>query len=332
MNKLLNSLILLSCLTITSFSGQSQNNDGKKNIDNYKAEILSEDEMRVTTDKAMKIIQNKSYDDLRKLFAEDIAKNISEQQIVYLVDQINLLFKSEGVPTGNENIVPTLKASVNGNDTLFINTMMYNFKPYSIATKSFRHVLIFSFLKKYGTQKLAGINVVISPFLAGNKQPTIKPFEDFELKVSDITHFRIFYDEGANRKTKFKNEIGYFAVEGDSAILEKSGIKPIVQTLFSELEKIKFENPKVFSSTLIYNDNVKFIQAEFEFKDKPYLLFIYLPIENSEQYSNKIVIQQREYANLGYEFVLNQIDYPLIVLEFPKIAELKLDKYYSDKP
>ena len=41
---------------------------------------------------------------------------------------------------------------------------------------------------------------------------------------------------------------------------------------------------------------------------------------------------QREYANLGYEFNLNQKDYSKITSEFPKIAEIQLDNYYVDKP
>jgi len=325
-------LTILISFSIYSCNGQTQTNQVKKSIDNYKSEILVEDEMRLTTDKAVELIQSKNYSELKNLFADDISKNISAQQLTQLVDQIELLFKHEGVPTGNENILPALNASMNGKDTIFVNNIMYNFKPLLEGTNSSQKVLTFSFLKKYGTQKLAGINVKTNPLSAGNAKPTIKPLETFNFNVADITKFRIFYDEGTKRKTKFKNETGYFAIEGDAITLEKSGIKVIVQSIFSDLAKSKPINSKPFNSTLNRGDNVKFIQAEFGFKDKPYLLFIYLPIENGGQYSNKIVVMQKEYANIGYEFSLSQVDYPKITSKFPKIAELKLDNYYLDKP
>ena len=324
-------MTFITGLIISSCNGQTQNSD-KKSIDNYKTEILSEDEMRLTTDKAVELIQRKNYDEVKKLFAYDISKNISTQQITHLVDQINLLFENAGVPTGNENILPALNATVNGKDTVFLNNIMYNFKPISDGTNSSQKVLTFSFLKKYGTQKLVGINIKTNPLSAGNSKPNIKPLEVFNFSTSDITQFRIYYDEGANRNTKFKNETGYFAIEGDATTLEKSGIKPIIQSIFSDLAKIKPVNSQSFNSTLNRGDNVKFIQAEFGFKDKPYTLFIYLPIENGGQYNNKIIVMQREYANLGYEFNLNQKDYSKITSEFPKIAEIQLDNYYVDKP
>ena len=331
MNKLLFLLTIIG-LTLSSCNGQTQTKADKNSIDNYKTEILPETEMRITTDKAVKLIQNKNYDELKKMFADDISKNISDQQIIQLVDQINLLFKNEGIPTGNENILPALNASMNGKDTIFVNNIMYNFKPISDGTNSSQKVLTFSFLKKYGTQKLVGANVKTNPLSAGNSKPTIKPFESFNFSVSDIIRFRIYYDEGANRHTQFKNETGYFAIEGDASTLEKSGVKTIVESIFSDLGKSKFEKVEPFNSTLNRGDKVKFIQAEFGFKDKPYTLFVYLPIENGGQYSNKIIVMQKQYVNLGYVFVLNQKDYSKIISEFPKIAVLKLDNFYVDKP
>jgi hypothetical protein len=332
MNKLFPLLTIIIGLTLNSCNGQTQTKADKNSIDDYKTQILPETEMRVTTDKAVKLIQNKNYVELKKLFADDISKNISDQQIIQLVDQINLLFQNEGVPTGNENILPALNASMNGKDTVFVNNIMYNFKPISEGTNSTQKVLTFSFLKKYGTQKLVGANVKTNPLSAGNSKPTIKPLESFNFSVSDITRFRIYYDEGANRHTQFKNETGYFAIEGDASTLEKSGVKTIVQSIFSDLAKSKFEKVEPFNSTLNRGDKVKFIQAEFGFKDKPYTLFVYLPIENGGQYSNKIIVMQRQYVNLGYVFVLNQKDYSKITSEFPKIADLKLDNFYVDKP
>lgn len=300
----------------------------KNDISNYQNEILAEDEMRVTTDKAVSLIQNKDYTKFKKLIVDDIAKNISEQQIIQIVDQINGIFRTEGIPIGNENILPSLNATLNGNDTIFVNNIMYNFKPINNNQK----VLTFSFLKKYGTNKIVGVNLNTNPLTSVNAKPKINQIEKFNFNVSDISNFRIYYDEGVDRKTKFKNEIGYFAIQGDLNILRESGILPIIETIFSELKKSKFESVKTFNSTLNRGDNANYIQGEFVFKNSPYSIFIYLPIKNGAEYENKIIVMQREYVNLGYEFTLNQNDYLKIKSEFPRIATMKLEDFYLDKP
>ena len=318
-------------MTFYSCEGQTKENtknQDKNDISNYKTEILSEEEMRFTTDKAVLLIQNKNYTEFKHLIVEDIAKNISEQQIIQIVDQINEIFKTEGIPTGNENILPALNATLNGNDTIFINNILYNFKPINNSQK----VLTFSFLKQYGTDKIAGVNLNTNPLSSANAKPTIKQIEKFDFNVSDISNFRIYYDEGVDRKRKFKNEIGYFAIQGDLNTLRESGILQIIETIFSELKKSNFKSVKTFNSTLNRGESAKYIQAEFGFKNLPYSIFIYLPIKNGGPYENKIIVMQREYVNLGYEFTLNQNDYLKIKSEFPKIAEMNLENFYLDKP
>ena len=320
-------------MSFSFYSLEGQIKENQKNIDkidvsNYQSEILPEEEMRVTTDKAVIFIQNKNYAEFKQLIVDDVAKNISEQQIIQIVDLINEQFKMEGVPTGNENILPSLKMAFDGNDTIFVNTIMYNFKPINNERK----ILTFSFLKKYGTDKIIGVHLNTNPLSSGNVKPTIKQIEKFDFNVTDISNFRIYYDEGIDRKRKFKNEIGYFAIQGDLNTLKESGISPIIETIFSELKKSNFKSVKKFNSTLNRGENAKYIQAEFSFKNLPYSIFIYLPIKNGGQYENEIILMQREYVNLGYEFTLNQNDYLIIKSEFPKIAEMNLENYYLDKP
>lgn len=325
-------LLILSFISCDGQTNKNPKNQDKKNISNYQNEILSEDEMRVTTDKAISLIQNKNYYEFKQLIVEDISKNISEQQIIQIVDQINQVLKSEGVPTGNDNILPSLKATLSGKDTIFVNNIIYNFKPISNVGNFSQKVLTFSFLKKYGTNKIVGVSLNTNPLSSANVKPNITQMQIFDFNVSDITNFRIYYDEGEDRKTQYKNEIGYFAIQGDINTLQESGILPKIEIIFSELKKSKYKSVATFNSTLNRGENAKYIQAEFGFKNLPYSLFIYLPIKNGGKYADEIIVMQREYANLGYAFTLNQEFYPKIKSELPKIAEMKLEKFYLDKP
>src|SRR5690606_13621001 len=113
---------LVLSLTFCSCEGQTKESpktQDKNDISNYQNEILPEKEMRITTDKAVLLIHNKKYAEFKQLIVDDIAKNITEQQIIQIVDQINGIFKTEGIPTGNDNILPSLNATLNGNDTIF---------------------------------------------------------------------------------------------------------------------------------------------------------------------------------------------------------------------
>jgi hypothetical protein len=295
----------------------------QKNIEDYKSEILSEDEMIITANKAIKLIQENKTGDFKNLFADDIKRNITDSQIKLLIDQLNKLFKDEGLPTDKRDVIPSLQASIKAKDTIFINNINYNYK----SSKS----LIFSFLKNYGTNKLVGVHLKEKPLNTGNYRPSIKQIESFTFNIEDIKSFRIYYDEG-NKKTKFKNEIGYFAIQGDLEKLKKSGIKPIIENIFKDLLKSKYESVDIFNNSLERGENPKFIQAEFTLKDRPYLISLYLPLKKDQKYSGKIVLMEKEYQNLGYQFILDQNDYLNIVKEFPKILDLKLDNFYEDKP
>lgn len=320
---LINSLVFLSC------NGQNGKNLSKNLNDyNYEESVLSEDEMIATSEKAIELIKNNQLKEFRELFAEEISKDISDDQLSQLITHLNLLFQKEGVPSGEDNVVPAIQASINRTDTLFINKIMYNYEP--TETEPYSKILSFSFLKKHGTKKLAGINLGTD----GQKgqRPTIEKLDKFLFNIDDVKQFRIYYDEGKQRKTKFKNEIGFFAIEGDLNTLNESGIRPIIVSIFEDLEKSKFEKVEAFNTSLDRGMNPSFIQIEIMLKDKPYLVFLYLPIKDDGTYSDQIIFMQKEYANLGYKYVLKQSDYKTITNEFPKIGKMNLEEFYHDNP
>jgi len=316
-------LLLLSC------NGQ-RGNQPSLNINDYNYEewVMSEKEMTATSEKAIEFVKNNQLKEFREIFAQEISKPIPDEQLVRLISDLNLLFKQEGVPEGKENIVPGMQLSIQGQDTQFINNIMYNYEP--SESMPFRKILKFSFLKKYGANKLAGINLVTDG--QEGATPTIEKLEAFIFNAEDIDQFRIYYDEGKNRKTKFKNEVGYFAIEGDLNTLKEAGLMPIMEKIFEDLKQSKFEKVEVFNTSLDRGEKASFIQIEMSLKNKPYLIFLYLPIEDDGSYADEIVFIQKEYANLGFKYLLKQSDYQSITTEFPKIGKLNLEEFYHDDP
>ena len=329
MKKITIYLLIIKSLVILSCNGQNGEKPSLNINDyNYEESVLSEDEMIATSEKTIELIKNNQLIEFRELFAEEISKNIPDNQLSQLITHLNLLFQKEGIPNGQDNVVPAIQASINGADTIFINKIMYNYEP--TETEPYSKILSFSFLKKYGTKKLAGVNLETD----GQKgqRPTTEKLDKFLFNIDDVKQFRIYFDEGGNRKTKFNNEIGFFAIEGDLNTLNKSGLKPIIETIFNDLKQSKFEKVEIFNTSLDRGLNPSFIQIEIMLKDKPYLIFLYLPIEDSGTSNNEIIFMQKEYANLGYKYILKQSDYKKITSEFPKIGKMNLEEFYHDNP
>ncbi|MEM9820046.1 MAG: hypothetical protein AAF985_03200 [Bacteroidota bacterium] len=154
---------------------------------NYEAALLPENEMIETSKRAIELIRKRQLKPLRALFANEIAAGISDKELQQLTDHLNALFEKEGIPSGEENVVPGIKISLNDTDTIFINEIVYNYQ--ASKTEPYAKVLTFSFLKQYGTQKLVGINLGSDG--QKNKIPSIEPLIEFSFDINDISQFRL---------------------------------------------------------------------------------------------------------------------------------------------
>lgn len=284
--------------------------------------------MMATAEDAIEFIKNNQLEAFRELFAEDVSKGITDDQLTQLTAYLNMLFQKEGVPSGENNVFHGIQVSIVGADTIFINKIMYHYK--SKEAEAFSKVLSFNFLNKYGTKKLFGVWLEVD----GHKDQklTIEQLNEFVFNIEDVLQFRIYYDEGRKRKTKFKHKIGYFAIEGDLNTLKVSRLKPIIEAVLEDLKQSRFEKVEVFKTSLDTGEAPSFVQIEILLKNKPYTIFLYLPIEDNGVYSDEIVLLQKEYANLGYKYILKQSDYKKITAELPKIGQLNLEEFYEDNP
>lgn len=328
------SVLFTFTLSVLMFScnGQTENSLGNKDINKHEDRIMSENEMRITTDRAVRIIQSEDHVRLKKLLASRISRNVTDYQAKNLISQINTLFDKMGVPTGNENIIPSFGASINGADSIFLNFVDYYFEPQTENGTKFQQVLRFTFLQEIGPDSLIGIHLEANPFGQTNMNLDIQPLERLKININDISAFRIYFDEGLNRKTKFKNELGIFAIQGDKEKLVSSGLSSTFEPIFLELEKNTLPKETVFNGLLDRGDGANYIQVEFVFTNKPYTIFIYLQLDGNGNFEDEILIIQKQYANLGFLYKLKQSSYPQIVTEFSKIPDLDLKDYYELKP
>lgn len=314
-------LIIILSLILTSCNSQNKT----KTLNDVKSEILNEKELMETSNKAIEFIQQKNYNEFKNLFATEILKNLNDEQIHTVVNQLSEFIKINGLPK-KENIIPALTAIPKGADTLFVNKILYHFK----NNQKTETVLSFSFLKKYGTSKLFSVNVE-NPLQSKNATPEIGKLKDLNFNTKDILGFRIYYDEGI-RKTEFNGNKGIFAIQGDFNTLEKSKLDNKFTKIFNELKKTKIEKSEVFNGKLNRGNNPEFIQVEFMFKNLNYGIFIYLPINNGGIYKDYIIVQQRQYANLGYQYYLKKENYLELMKELNSIKKMKLNDYYEVNP
>jgi hypothetical protein len=322
MNRLI-LVVLISSISCNSFNLKSQNSISEK----YADEILNEDKLRETTDLAIQFIVTKQSGNLLNLFSEEVSKSISPSQISSLIEKINSVIRINGLPNEN-NIQPALKAVPRGDDTIFVNHIYYRF---SSRDNSVPKVLTFSFLKEYGENKIIGMNLIDSPFSGKDVQPNFEASDSFEFDFNKLSQFRIYYSE-AEPTTYFNGNKGIFSIEGNQIVFSESGLQREFESFQQELSQSKFEKKEIFFQLLNRGENVEFIQADLHFSDKNYSVFIYLPLSGGTIDNSTIILQQRQYVNLGYEFILLKKDYPTLVKRLSGIIKLDLNKYYSINP
>nr|WP_298994627.1 hypothetical protein [uncultured Allomuricauda sp.] len=317
MKKQLINIICALLLTFISSSLYSQSIIAEK----YSDKILKETELRATTDKAIEFIKTNHVDSLIGSFPKSISNSIPENQLTELIRKINTLIKEEGIPK-ESNIQPALRAVPRGKDTLFVNQIYYKFKS---------KILMFSFLKEFGSSQIAGMNLMDDPFSGNGVKPNFEASDKFEFDLNNLSHFRVYYKE-IKPITKFDKNIGVFAVEGNSEVFKDSGLKERFKPIIKELSKSKFENKEIFNQLLYRGDEVEFIQAELGFSDKEFGLFFYMPIKGGKISIDNIILRQKQYSNLGYQYTLLKKDYPIMVKYLTEIIKMDLEKYYLSNP
>lgn len=125
----------------------------KGNSDN-----LNENDLKRTTSRAINVIKQKNYKEFRLLFAPEIAKDISDDQMNKLVDQISSFLNRKAFPDDQNIVFECYKSFIN-NDSLVVNDIIYKFDNPTHSLHSYARSITFSFLPKYGPGKLCGVHI-----------------------------------------------------------------------------------------------------------------------------------------------------------------------------
>ena len=319
----MNKILLLFLIIFSISFGQSQTNSNLP--ERYKNEILPQEELLITARKTIEYVQNDNYESFKNLFIQEIVQNTANEQFVDLLNKLKLFLSENDIPESGD-ITTTLSFNLNGADTLVVNKVLYKFN------NDTNDVLAFSFLKKHGFDKLVGLNLDINPFKANADDIKIKPISNFDFNIKNIEYFRIYYSEKKPLTKKFKNTLGIFAIEGNAQKLSDSKLINKFKDIFKYLRQSTFERKEIFNSPLHRGKNPEFIQVRLKFKDSDDSIFLYLPIENGEIYNDYILLQQEQYANLGYRYYIEKTKNKELINVLVSIIKMDLENYLEENP
>ncbi len=313
--------IIIIFLILTFCNCKSQTTD----------KILNTEEMTKTSLDAMNFIKTNNFESFKNLFPTEIQSRINEEKILAVYKYIHEIVTKEGIPVG-ESIQQRLTKNLKGGDTIYVNVIAFVFKDNSGKTNPFKKEITFSYLEKYGTGKIVGVNVTSDPLNAKGLKINITKLDTFSFSVNNIKLYNIFYKEEKNKNTLFGKGKGLFRLEGDKEKATNSNIISIFENIFKELKKSKIEKSEEFFTALNRGENTEFIQAEFMFDNLKYGLFIYLPIKTDSVYKNKIIIRQMEAANLGYQYYLDFKGNEKLIKSLKSIIKKDWGEFYSENP
>ncbi|MBC7937268.1 MAG: hypothetical protein H7Y86_18135 [Rhizobacter sp.] len=119
---------------------------------------LKENDLKKTTGKAIDMIRRKDYEQFKKLFAPEIAKDIPAEQLNKLVDQVNAFLLRKEFPDDENIVFESYKTFIN-KDSVVVNDIIYKFDNPVHSLHSYSRSITFSFLPKYGPNKLCGLHI-----------------------------------------------------------------------------------------------------------------------------------------------------------------------------
>ena len=283
--------------------------------------------MTITCRKAISLIKSNDYPGFKNLFPVEVSRQ--DVQLFGFFNFIRNFINKEGVPA-KEDIQVRLTKKLSGTDTIYINVIAFMYRNRDDNTNPFDKELTFSFLAKFGTDTIAAINYSANPLNAQGIPIKINKLDSFILNNKDIKVYRVFYEEGKNKKTTFGKNKGAFALNGDRVISVQSKIDPIFEQIFTELRKVKIDKVEEFRTALNKGKDTEYIQTIFTFENLPYGILIYLPITTDSNYKDTILIQQLQGANLGYQYYVDAKDNDVLVGLLKSIIKINWASYYSD--
>lgn len=124
-----------------------------------RSENLDKNELKITTAKAINLIRQKDYAGFKSMFAPEIAKDIPPEQMNKLVDQLNDFLRRKEFPDA-ENIVFEESENLVNNDTVTVNNIIYKFDNPAHSLHSYSRYITFTFMPKYGSDKLCGVHLM----------------------------------------------------------------------------------------------------------------------------------------------------------------------------
>lgn len=217
-------LSLVSCNF--SYSSESSNSTDPASLNNMDL-----------AKKALRYIETEKADSLLSLLNSSVRQKVKKEQIDWLI--------KEGKSAIQKSTFP--------NDTSVIISKSVNF---SLTGKKEIEMLSFPFQSKTQKDSIKYFHFTIADneihrLLLNDYPPGMRIIEPthnephmdkHKLSVTNISWFRIWYDDGSKINKRYGNNTGYYAVSGDKGKLKNIGIEKLFQEIFDLINNATYDS------------------------------------------------------------------------------------------
>ncbi len=282
-----------------------------------------------TSKKLINLIEKKDYDQILKLFPEEMSKRIQLKALKYYVDKGSEFISKYGIPKDNElitkvNIVPTKDGAV------LVNSIIFPFPASKEKNTMPKRIIEVGFIEKFGNKKIVS-------FTVANLQPPSAPkninyLDKLAFGTDSISNWRIYYEKGNIQNNNRK----VFAVSGDLSKLKKLKIEKTFKNFLKELSKAPIKEKLYPNDIVRFKGNPENISLSWQYKgdSKFYRISMILNKEKNveEPLNNYVIVSTSIYANQPTVYYVEKSKVKGLVKALTKFSKRNWKDDYEKNP
>jgi hypothetical protein len=266
---------------------------------------------------------------IKKLFPDEISKNIPEKALKYYVDMGSTFISKYGIPTDESlltkvNIVPTKTGVV------MVNSILFPFPATKEKSTMPKRIIEVGFIEKYGNKKIVSFKVA-------ELQPPPAPKEiiyldKLEFRTDSISKWRIYYSKG-NIKNKNKE---VFAVSGNLDEMKKLQIETDYKNLLKELAEAPIKEKLYPNDIVRFNGKPENITLSWQYQGDNIFYRISMIINKEknveEPLNNFVIVSTSIFANQPTVYYVEKNKVKKLVYKLTEFSKRDWKDKYEKNP